>query len=127
MRKKGVFKLIFFLYNLYYGLLIIYIIFFAGGFYNHIIAYDTTQTKDGYVNILKPSNWDYVVWISSSLIEGFFLIMLLFLINVSYLQKTKITENEHSLAKRATVLVSLMPILFMFLGLYITITKTNHF
>jgi len=127
MRKKRLFKFIFFIYDLYYGVFIIFILYLTGGFYGHIISYDPTNLKEGSVNILNASPWDYLIWILSSIIEGFFLIMLLFVINKSYLQKTKITGNYHSLAKRATILVSLMPILFMFLGLYISLTQKNHF
>jgi|SRR5690348_13215104 hypothetical protein len=127
MRTRGVFKFIFFLYNLYYGLFTIFILYFAGGFYNHIISYDSTHLKEGWVNILKPSDLDYVVWIVSSIIESLFLMMLLLVINKGYLKKTKITDNYESLAKRATLIVSLMPILFMALGLYVSITQKNHF
>ena len=70
---------------------------------------------------------EYVVWIVSSIIESIFLMMLLYIINKVYLKKAKITENYESLAKRATIVVSLMPILFMLLGLYVSITQKNHF
>jgi hypothetical protein len=117
----------FFLYNLYFGLFTIFILYFAAGFYNHIISYDSTHLKEGWVNILRPSNMEYVVWIVSSIIESIFLMMLLYIINKVYLKKAKITENYESLAKRATIVVSLMPILFMLLGLYVSITQKNHF
>ena len=116
MRNKTILQIIFCIYNIFFGVLSVWILLYVGTYLNGMVIPDSLRWENGV--IIKSPNWNDAILILMLMIEAIVLMYVLFLINNKFLKRILITPNYKLVSKRTTLIISIIPFLFILACLY---------
>jgi hypothetical protein len=117
------FEILFFLYNIFFCFFTLYILLYAGSYLNDASIPDTLKWKDHV--LIKSPNWYDAIFILIIAVESLLFMLLLFAINKAFLKKTKIRNSYKASGKTTTLIVSIIPFLFIVICIVVLIVESR--